>query len=207
MLVDDARNFLKSEKWYADSGIPFRLGCILHGVLGSCKLPLTPSLTGLTGQLQLDIYVVSLIASWVSDNRLTALLGRMPAVRVAAGGRRPLVLRSVPTPPTSTTQASSSLWTLSSSITSSTLSLLSVSQPSSVSAFGSGAGAISPSIPRTYLGSPPTASASASSSTTKVSFALTQHQQHIKPKTPLTRAQARARPPTKESQESQERGG
>lgn len=33
----------------------------------------------LAGQLQLDIYVVSLSASWISDNTLTALMGRVPA--------------------------------------------------------------------------------------------------------------------------------
>ncbi|KDR66353.1 hypothetical protein GALMADRAFT_1157881 [Galerina marginata CBS 339.88] len=76
MLVDDARDFLKSEKWYADRGIPFRRGYLLHGVPGSGKSSL---IHALAGQLQLDIYVVSLSASWVSDNTLTALMGRVPA--------------------------------------------------------------------------------------------------------------------------------
>ncbi|KAF8875879.1 hypothetical protein CPB84DRAFT_1647874, partial [Gymnopilus junonius] len=76
MLVEDARDFLKSEKWYADRGIPFRRGYLLHGVPGSGKSSL---IHALAGQLQLDIYVVSLSASWVSDNTLTALMGRVPA--------------------------------------------------------------------------------------------------------------------------------
>ncbi|KAF8965606.1 hypothetical protein BDZ97DRAFT_1757154 [Flammula alnicola] len=76
MLVDDARDFLKSEKWYADRGIPFRRGYLLHGVPGSGKSSL---IHALAGQLQLDIYVVSLSASWISDNTLTALMGRVPA--------------------------------------------------------------------------------------------------------------------------------
>ncbi|KAH9484752.1 putative mitochondrial chaperone BCS1-B [Psilocybe cubensis] len=76
MLVDDARDFLKSEKWYADRGIPFRRGYLLHGVPGSGKSSL---IHALAGQLQLDIYVVSLSASWISDNTLTNLMGRVPA--------------------------------------------------------------------------------------------------------------------------------
>lgn len=32
MLLDDTRDFLRSEKWYADRGIPFRRGYLLHGV-------------------------------------------------------------------------------------------------------------------------------------------------------------------------------
>lgn len=76
MLLDDARDFLRSEKWYADRGIPFRRGYLLHGVPGSGKSSL---IHALAGQLQLDIYVVSLSASWISDNTLTTLMGRVPA--------------------------------------------------------------------------------------------------------------------------------
>ena len=76
MLVEDARDFLRSEKWYADRGIPFRRGYLLHGVPGSGKSSL---IHALAGQLQLDIYVVSLSASWISDNTLTTLMGRVPA--------------------------------------------------------------------------------------------------------------------------------
>ncbi|TFK44041.1 hypothetical protein BDQ12DRAFT_594079 [Crucibulum laeve] len=76
MLLDDTRDFLKSEKWYADRGIPFRRGYLLHGVPGSGKSSL---IHALAGQLQLDIYVVSLSASWISDSTLTTLMGRVPA--------------------------------------------------------------------------------------------------------------------------------
>lgn len=76
ILLDDARDFLRSEKWYADRGIPFRRGYLLHGVPGSGKSSL---IHALAGQLQLDIYVVSLSASWISDNTLTTLMGRVPA--------------------------------------------------------------------------------------------------------------------------------
>ncbi|KAI9435526.1 BCS1 N terminal-domain-containing protein [Lactarius indigo] len=66
MLVADAKDFLKSEKWYADRGIPFRRGYLLYGVPGS-------------GNFMLDIYVVSLSSSWINDSTLTTLMGRVPS--------------------------------------------------------------------------------------------------------------------------------
>ncbi|KAK0204018.1 P-loop containing nucleoside triphosphate hydrolase protein [Desarmillaria ectypa] len=75
MLLNDARDFLKSEKWYADRGIPFRRGYLLHGVPGSGKSSL---IHAIAGELMLDIYVVSLSSSWISDSTLTTLMGRVP---------------------------------------------------------------------------------------------------------------------------------
>lgn len=96
MLIADARDFLSSEAWYADRGIPYRRGYLLYGVPGSGKTSLIhgTSLYMLTnllhvrpnaisiaiaGELSLDIYVVSLSAKGMSDNALTTLLGRVPA--------------------------------------------------------------------------------------------------------------------------------
>lgn len=76
MLLADARDFLRSEKWYADRGIPFRRGYLLHGVPGSGK---TSLIHALAGELMLDIYVVSLSASWINDATLNSLMGRVPA--------------------------------------------------------------------------------------------------------------------------------
>ncbi|KAF8634293.1 hypothetical protein AX17_004246 [Amanita inopinata Kibby_2008] len=76
MLLNDTKDFLKSEKWYADRGIPFRRGYLLHGVPGSGKSSL---IHAIAGELMLDIYVVSLSASWISDSTLTTLMGRVPA--------------------------------------------------------------------------------------------------------------------------------
>ncbi len=53
----DARDFLASEEWYADRGIPFRRGYLLHGVPGSGKTSLIHAVAGALG---LDIYVISL---------------------------------------------------------------------------------------------------------------------------------------------------
>ncbi|KAH9029270.1 hypothetical protein EDB85DRAFT_2290935 [Lactarius pseudohatsudake] len=76
MLVADAKDFLKSEKWYADRGIPFRRGYLLYGVPGSGKSSL---IHALAGELTLDIYVVSLSSSWINDSTLTTLMGRVPS--------------------------------------------------------------------------------------------------------------------------------
>jgi len=56
-------------------GIPFRRGYLLHGVPGSGKTSLIHSLSG---ELGLDIYVVSLSSKGMSDNTLTTLMGGVP---------------------------------------------------------------------------------------------------------------------------------
>ncbi|KZP19917.1 hypothetical protein FIBSPDRAFT_1023946 [Athelia psychrophila] len=69
MLLNDTKDFLKSEKWYADRGIPFRRGYLLH------VLPIH----AIAGELMLDIYTLSLLSSWISDGILTILMSRVPA--------------------------------------------------------------------------------------------------------------------------------
>jgi chaperone BCS1 len=76
MLLTDCRDFLCSEDWYAERGIPFRRGYLLYGVPGSGKTSLIHSLAG---ELGLDIYVVSLSSKGMSDNTLTTLMGHVPS--------------------------------------------------------------------------------------------------------------------------------
>lgn len=76
MLVADAKDFLRSERWYASRGIPYRRGYLLHGTPGAGKSSL---IHALAGELALDVYIVSLSASWINDASLTSLLGRIPA--------------------------------------------------------------------------------------------------------------------------------
>src|SRR5258706_6367413 len=94
MLLADSKDFLRSEKWYADRGIPYRRsvihccdtiskltivlyrGYLLYGTPGSGKSSL---IHALAGELALDIYVISLSASWMNDSTFTNLMSRIPA--------------------------------------------------------------------------------------------------------------------------------
>lgn len=59
MIVADCKDFLCSEDWYAERGIPYRRGYLLYGVPGSGK---TSLIHALAGELGLDIYALSLSA-------------------------------------------------------------------------------------------------------------------------------------------------
>lgn len=75
MLVSDCKDFMNSEDWYAERGIPYRRGYLLYGVPGSGKSSLVAALAG---ELDLNIYALSLSAKGMSDNTLMQLMGRIP---------------------------------------------------------------------------------------------------------------------------------
>ncbi|KAK7062556.1 hypothetical protein VNI00_000044 [Paramarasmius palmivorus] len=79
-LLEDARDFLESKAWYAERGIPFRRGYLLHGAPGSGKTSLIHSMAG---ELGLDIYVITLSRAGLDDTALNELINQLPQRCVA----------------------------------------------------------------------------------------------------------------------------
>ncbi|TDL17438.1 P-loop containing nucleoside triphosphate hydrolase protein [Rickenella mellea] len=79
-LLADARDFMASEKWYAERGIPWRRGYLLHGCPGSGK---TSLIHALAGELNLPIYVISLAKRGLDDSNLNELISRLPSRSLA----------------------------------------------------------------------------------------------------------------------------
>ncbi|KAH7098573.1 P-loop containing nucleoside triphosphate hydrolase protein [Auriculariales sp. MPI-PUGE-AT-0066] len=80
MVLDDAREFLSSEEWYSERGVPFRRGYLLHGAPGSGK---TSLINAIAGELGLDIYVVTLSKKDMDDATLNELISDMPSKAIA----------------------------------------------------------------------------------------------------------------------------
>jgi chaperone BCS1 len=70
-IVDDARAFLRLERWYAERGIPYRRGYLLHGAPGSGK---TSLVRAVAGELQLPVYQLPLSGAGVDDEAFHRLL-------------------------------------------------------------------------------------------------------------------------------------
>ncbi|KAG9051333.1 hypothetical protein FS837_009600 [Tulasnella sp. UAMH 9824] len=76
MLLHDARDFLRSEQWYADAGIQHKRGYLLYGPPGTGK---SSTIHALAGELDLEIYALSLAANGMDDAGLSRLIGSTPA--------------------------------------------------------------------------------------------------------------------------------
>eukprot|EP01062_Namystynia_karyoxenos_P073496 TRINITY_DN70292_c0_g1_i1.p1 TRINITY_DN70292_c0_g1~~TRINITY_DN70292_c0_g1_i1.p1 ORF type:complete len:454 (+),score=108.42 TRINITY_DN70292_c0_g1_i1:61-1422(+) len=74
-LLKDAEEFLGAEEWYAARGIPYRRGYLLHGPPGTGK---SSFVAALCAHLSLPVYVLSLSAAELTDERLLELLVQMP---------------------------------------------------------------------------------------------------------------------------------
>jgi mitochondrial chaperone BCS1 len=74
-LLQDAQDFIQSEDWYADAGIPFRRGYLLHGPPGTGK---TSTIYALAGELGLEIYSLSLSTPFVDDAFLNRAVSSIP---------------------------------------------------------------------------------------------------------------------------------
>ncbi|KAI9184463.1 hypothetical protein H9P43_003516 [Blastocladiella emersonii ATCC 22665] len=74
-LVADAQDFLKSEMWYAEAGLPYRRGYLLSGPPGTGK---TSLVTALAGHLELPIYIINLASTVLDDSNLLELMLETP---------------------------------------------------------------------------------------------------------------------------------
>ncbi|TFL07381.1 BCS1 N terminal-domain-containing protein [Pterulicium gracile] len=74
-LEEDVRKFLDRRNWYADRGIPYRRGYLLHGPPGSGK---TSFIQSLAGSMNYDICILNLSERGLTDDRLNHLLSNVP---------------------------------------------------------------------------------------------------------------------------------
>lgn len=71
----DLKGFLGRGKWYAERGIPYRRGYLLHGPPGSGK---TSFIQALAGSLNYNICLLNLAERGLTDDKLNHLLGLVP---------------------------------------------------------------------------------------------------------------------------------
>ncbi|KAG5929025.1 hypothetical protein E4U53_002532 [Claviceps sorghi] len=76
-LIDDAADYLNpiTRQWYANRGIPYRRGYLLHGPPGTGKSSLS---LALAGYFRMKIYIISLSSSAASEENLTTLFHNLP---------------------------------------------------------------------------------------------------------------------------------
>merc|ERR1712240_91791 len=74
-IVKDVREFMTSEGWYRERGIPYRRGYLLHGPPGCGK---TSFIAALAGELEYSICVLNLSDRTMGDDRLAHRLADAP---------------------------------------------------------------------------------------------------------------------------------
>ncbi|OSD01560.1 hypothetical protein PYCCODRAFT_485041 [Trametes coccinea BRFM310] len=74
-IKSDVEAFLQRRQWYADRGIPYRRGYLLHGPPGSGK---SSFIQALAGELNYDICVLNLSERGLADDKLIHLLANTP---------------------------------------------------------------------------------------------------------------------------------
>jgi len=75
-ILADMQRFLCSEEWYANRGIPYRRGYLLHGPPGTGKSSLC---LALAGALKMDVCLISLSDPSLDDEGLRTSLTNAPA--------------------------------------------------------------------------------------------------------------------------------
>ncbi|KAH9993771.1 BCS1 N terminal-domain-containing protein [Russula vinacea] len=74
-ITEDVRAFLERREWYADRGIPYRRGYLLHGPPGSGK---SSFIQALAGSLSYDICLLNLSERGLTDDKLNYLMSNAP---------------------------------------------------------------------------------------------------------------------------------
>ena len=74
-VLTDVKDFMTSQDWYKERGIPYRRGYLLHGPPGCGK---TSFITALAGELEYSICVLNLSDRSMSDDRLSHRLADAP---------------------------------------------------------------------------------------------------------------------------------
>jgi len=74
-IVTDVKEFISSETWYRDRGIPYRRGYLLHGPPGCGK---TSFIFALAGELEYSICVLNLSDPYLGDDKLQNRLADAP---------------------------------------------------------------------------------------------------------------------------------
>ncbi|KAG5653244.1 hypothetical protein H0H81_001501 [Sphagnurus paluster] len=74
-LVKDAQEFINTEQWYVEAGIPHRRGYLLYGPPGTGK---TSTIYALAGELGFEIYALSLSSGFVDDSFLQKAASSVP---------------------------------------------------------------------------------------------------------------------------------
>lgn len=76
-VLSDINEYLHpaTPRWYANRGIPYRRGYLFHGPPGTGKTSLSFALAGVFG---LDIYVISLLESTLTEEDLSQLFNTLP---------------------------------------------------------------------------------------------------------------------------------
>lgn len=70
-ITNDCKEFINSAKWYAERGIPYRRGYLLHGPPGCGK---SSFVTALAGELEYGICLLNMSNRAMDDARLNGLL-------------------------------------------------------------------------------------------------------------------------------------
>lgn len=72
--LQDMNEFRSSELWYRNLGIPWHRGYLWHGIPGSGKTSLAAALAG---KLNIDVYLLSLSGTGMTDEKLESLMSRV----------------------------------------------------------------------------------------------------------------------------------